>query len=962
VYRVGEIVIDVSCYEIRRGDERVHVEPQVFEVVRLLIGNADRVVSKDELLDTVWGTKFVSESALTSRIKAARRALADDGRRQWAIKTVHGRGYRWVAPFEVEEATPGAAASAGDDAVRTSAPRPIGRGLPTPLTPFVGRQREVPSLVEAIEQHRLVTATGPGGVGKTRLAIAAAMIAGDRRADGVAFVDLVEVSEPAMVVDAIATSVGVVERAQDDARAALHAALADRDCLLVIDNCEHLVDAVRTAVEELLRACADVRVLATSRIRLMAPYEHVFAVPGLSIGDDGEDAHRDAIRLFVARMTDAGERPSDDPQTLETITTICRSVDGMALAIELAAARAPSIGLDGLSQALGTELPLLSVGGADDHRHRSLRTAIDWTYRLLDPEERATLRAAAVFAAPFEVGAVADVLGRPVPAVLDPLARLVDWNLMTRRVDTTSRFRVLETIRQFGLEQADSEGEEERLRRSHLDWVRRRLEEHLGRPARDEAWCDEADRILPDGRAALRWAAARAAERPAGRVAELLGHVTFQRGRPGEAQARYEEAAEWATTAAERHEMLRAAGGVAAARNVGGDTLLRFEAAAAVALADGRPDDAAVDLASAAIYRNRASGIISHPVDEEGTQELIARARALATGEPRAVATIAMAENWSPEAAFRTRAGAARALELARELGDPLLESTALDLWTVVELDDRDLAGATAAIAARLALLEPIPIEASSGFEFFDAHQMACRVQVARGEFTAARAHADALARLPFVREERHLAMGRRMEVDALAGEFDDALRASELFRRDWILSGRPKASNLAPCCYSISMAHGLLGDDDGRAAWIDLTRSLFNPGNLALLEEAGWAPVLDAFVDLDRGEVDRALVRLDHDPDDDTPWRNPNRRLWRPWHAAAWAEASVLAAVPEAADRVERAAGETYASLLAEALVERARSVLRGDADAVIALVGRFEQIGARYQAARTRSLAAAM
>jgi len=125
-----------------------------------LIGNADRVVSKDELLDTVWGTKFVSESALTSRIKAARRALADDGRRQWAIKTVHGRGYRWVAPFEVEEATTGAAASAGDDAVRTSAPRPIGRGLPTPLTPFVGRQREVPSLVEAIEQHRLVTATG----------------------------------------------------------------------------------------------------------------------------------------------------------------------------------------------------------------------------------------------------------------------------------------------------------------------------------------------------------------------------------------------------------------------------------------------------------------------------------------------------------------------------------------------------------------------------------------------------------------------------------------------------------------------------------------------------------------------------------------------------------------------------------------------------------------------------------
>ena len=392
VYIVGETVIDLSGYEIRRGGEEVHVEPQVFEVVRYLLVHAGRVVTKDELLDNVWGTRFVSESSLTSRIKAARRALGDDGRRQHVIQTLHGRGYRWIAPFETQEAGSSARTSV-DDRTARGAPA-VGRALPIPLTPFIGRERELPTLMEAVGHHRLVTATGPGGVGKTRLAVAAAAALAPGFPDGVAFADLVVVSEPTMVVDALADGVGVVEGAQVDRREALHAALARRECLVVVDNCEHLLAAVRTAVEELLLACPGVRVLATSRIRLMVPFEHVFAVPGLAIGDDVDDGRSDAVELFVARMTDAGEPPDDDPTTLATITTICRSVDGMALGIELAAARAPGLGLDGLSQALEAQLPLLSMGRRTaDHRHDSLRNAIDWTYRLLEHDERAALRA-----------------------------------------------------------------------------------------------------------------------------------------------------------------------------------------------------------------------------------------------------------------------------------------------------------------------------------------------------------------------------------------------------------------------------------------------------------------------------------------------------------------------------------------------------------------------------------------
>ena len=212
-------------------------------------------------------------------------------------------------------------------------------GLPVPLTEFIGRVDEQAALAAALQEHRLVTATGPGGVGKTRLCIAVASASAARFADGVTFVDLVNVTDPTMVVTAIADAAGVPERSGMSRREALLATLADAELLLVVDNCEHLLDA-RECVQDLVHACPRVVVLATSRTRLMLADERVFAVPGLSIGGDGGG---DAVALFVARSRSAGaSRHVAEEAGGATLQSICQALDGSALAIELAAARVPS--------------------------------------------------------------------------------------------------------------------------------------------------------------------------------------------------------------------------------------------------------------------------------------------------------------------------------------------------------------------------------------------------------------------------------------------------------------------------------------------------------------------------------------------------------------------------------------------------------------------------------------------
>ena len=344
--------------------------------------------------------------------------------------------------------------------------------LPSPLTSFVGRVAERAALAAALDANRLITAVGPGGVGKTRLALSVAAEVAGRFADGTWFIDLVPVSDPAMVAPAITAALGLGEHQGRSAEDTAAGWLAGRETLLILDNCEHLLDGVVALLERLLAGSPRLSVLVTSRARLLVPFERVFAVPGLSLEpDDGGPG--DAVQLFLERAA-AGGRPLT-PDDTERVAAICRRLDGMALAIELTAARAPSLGLDGIEAGLADRLRLLTGGQRIDDRHRSLRATLDWSYALLAGPSQAVLRRVSVFTAPVTADATATVLAGWPPlagsAVRPILAGLVEQSLLVAIADPSgTRYRVPETIRQYADGRLTDAGESAEAHSRHLSW------------------------------------------------------------------------------------------------------------------------------------------------------------------------------------------------------------------------------------------------------------------------------------------------------------------------------------------------------------------------------------------------------------------------------------------------------------------------------------------------------------
>jgi predicted ATPase/DNA-binding CsgD family transcriptional regulator len=845
--------------------------------------------------------------------------------------------------------------------------------LPTMLTQFVGRVAELEDLCSAVLTHRLVVATGPGGVGKTRLALAAAESLSASFVDGCVFVDLVRVVQPAVVIAAVADACGALERAGASREQALIAALADRELLLVVDNCEHVQDAARTTIERLLRACPGVRVLATSRLRLMLPFERVVPVAGLSLATDGGPS--DAVTLFLDRMTAAGARAPTHEADLEVVRRICEGLDGMALSIELAAARAPSLGLDGLLSALSSNLQLLSVGSRADDRHRSLHAAIDWSYDLLDRDAQQTLRAAAVFAGPFDLDAVCAVVALPRSVVLGALASLVDWNLITLRSGRPDRYGVLETIRQYAFSREAFEAEGLRLRARHGEWCHFQLAELLERAPGDDEWCAEVDAIFDEARAALAHLTGGHLDgghqtpgdlTPDGAAADhgasfagLLADVAFQRGRPGEAQRWYEDAAAMTEPALSRRRWLHLAAGAAAARNVGAETVDLLVQAARLATAAGRPDDASTDLANAAGMQFRAPGIVQRVVDTVGVEDMLRDARAFHRGGAEAAAAMAIAEGWAPNATARSRAATERALHFAELSGEALLLDEALDQMCALQLGDGDMFAAAATIDRRLEVLSAVQVDPLSGFEHYDSLHMACQVNLAMGRLGPARRFADAITALPFLRQERHLGLGRRLGVDALAGDFPAAVSHAELFEQDWRRAGRPVVGNLAVGAYAAAMVLGMLGDEDARTRWIAITKELLSSVDRLHTVHNVWRAVLDGLLALHRDDLAGAVELLSVRPGAASKIRTTAHPLWESWYAAAWAETAVLTGDPDAMSRVLHARELCRANEIALAIVDRAAALHEGRIGDLDAITGRLTTLGCTYQADRTRVLA---
>jgi predicted ATPase/DNA-binding CsgD family transcriptional regulator len=844
-------------------------------------------------------------------------------------------------------------------------------GLPSSLNPFIGRARERTGLRDALRTNRQVTAVGPGGVGKTRLALTvAADLAGDFE-DGVWFIDLVPVTDPAMVGSAVASALGLGEQQGRSIDDSVLAGLADRHALLVLDNCEHLSAGVAPLVERLLARCPYVRVLMTSRARLSVPFERVYAVPPLSLsGDDGDGdvGSSDAVALFLARAAAVGWPV--ESEHLAHIADICRKLDGVALAIELATARLPALGLDGLVSGLSDHLRLLVGGHRADDRHRSVRAMLDWSRALLSSSDLALLRRVSVFVSPFTASAGAAVAGfTPLEPneVVDGLARLADQCLLTVAASASgTRYRALDTIRQYGSEQLTETGELSATRGQHLRWCQATVAELARDPSPAMgAWRARFDAAADDVRAALGWAADQPEHRTEARdLALSLADLAFERNLADEAQRRYEQAAGLSDDPAGAASALRRAANVAACRMRGDDIYRLLQAAADVAHRAGDTAAEARDLATAATTYYRMSGVFDRLPSPHEATAVLARARELAGDDAAGQAAVALAECAALGDAFfaeqaeprttasETAALADRAVELARRLDDPLAECAALDALTGAQHLAGDAFAAAATARRRVDLLQSVPVTPGTAFELIDALLMATETSIGVGDLPAARRWGRRLRDLPLLAEVGHFATSRLLVADALAGHATDVIAAAGRFLDAWTHAGRPRAPSFGPVVAAVAMIHGLRGDQAARADWLAITDQL----GITPERRSGYSPTFDAITLLHCGEAPLALERLCSETDEPNKWLS---WMWLHWHVALRAEAAVLAGHSRANQHLAAARPVVTGNPIATAILDRAAALLDGDPRRLLAFAAVFEASGCPYQRARTLILA---
>ncbi len=510
-YQFGEFTLDVARGCVLRAGEEIKLRPKVYETLKYLVEHPGRLIGKQELMQAVWPDAFVTDDSLVQCTLELRRAL--DDRSQQLLKTVPRRGYLFTARVIQRATAPEHFPTTdsfdlSDDRDMSSAKTARKRhDLPIPRTSLIGREQQVAEATELLlrQDVRLLSFTGPGGAGKTRLAVAVAAAIADRFTAGVQFVGLASITRSELVLAALAEAFNIRQVANRTVPQLIGEQLQNSGpFLLLLDNFEQVLPAA-SMMAETLEACPTLKIVVTSRACLRIYGEQEFPIRPL--------AQDSATELFVQRAAAVWPGFAMTSDSAPVIREICSRLDGLPLAIELAAARTKALSPSAILDRLQSRLGLLTGGAVDlPERQQTLRKTIDWSHDLLNEAERKLFRRLSVFVGGCTLEAAEAVCNTSRDLgidVFEGLSSLVDQNLIQRadRTDAEPRFAMLETVREYALERVADSGEEPAARRAHAAYCLVLAEEgnsELG-PADRAHWLTQCDVEIDNFRSALDW-------------------------------------------------------------------------------------------------------------------------------------------------------------------------------------------------------------------------------------------------------------------------------------------------------------------------------------------------------------------------------------------------------------------------------------------------------------------------
>jgi predicted ATPase/DNA-binding winged helix-turn-helix (wHTH) protein len=472
VYEKGSWEVDTDRRELRAHGRAVPIGSRAFQIVEKLARRAGQFVSKDELVAHVWQGAIVEENTLRVHIHAIRKALGPD---RTLLKTDSGRGYRLIGRWTSKR-------EKGEEPDRAARPSPAQgeqprSNLPAATSPLIGRDLELQQLRALVSAFRLVTLTGAGGIGKTTLALELARNVLPDFVDGVCQIELAALADPQLVPSVVASALGRSATGAMTTAEGLARTIGMARILLVLDNCEHLVDASARLIEAIVRQCPNASLLVTSREVMRVDGERVFRVLPLVVPEETSGKQErllgySAVELFLARMQAQDNRFSPAATDIAEVAAICRHLDGIPLAIEFAAARAATLGVRQVASGLANRFELLTNRRRSAlPRHRTLRATLDWSYGLLSDAERTLLQGLSIFAGPFTLEDARKVVD--VPDTMEWLSELVDKSLVVAESrGSATQYRLLETTRVYALEMLGISGHLDGVARRHAEYYR----------------------------------------------------------------------------------------------------------------------------------------------------------------------------------------------------------------------------------------------------------------------------------------------------------------------------------------------------------------------------------------------------------------------------------------------------------------------------------------------------------